>query len=154
MTPATCVPGMGTSAYFKKAIYQDQSPAAAEYFDARIASIFVPEASQSLLEGYSSHSRQSVQPPSPIRRHEQKDRSSSVVSNRGGGLSPDQSGVDVQSPDGSAINSPEWDVGKSYAGLHLQQLRHEAHVQEFLRSQRDSVKASFCLLCVGIDVPV
>jgi hypothetical protein len=154
MTPATCVPGMGTSAYFEKAIYQDQSPAAAEYFDARIASIFVPEVSQSLLEGYSSHSRQSIQSPSPIRRYDQKDRSSSVVSNRGGVLSPEQSGVDVQSPEGSAINGTELDVEKSDAGMHLQQLKHEAHVKEFLRSQRDSAKASFCLLCVGVEVPV
>jgi hypothetical protein len=46
---------METSQYFQKAIYLEQSPAAADYFEERTASLFVTDSLQSWLEVFTKN---------------------------------------------------------------------------------------------------
>jgi hypothetical protein len=132
---------MDTSTYFEKAIREEQSPAAAEYFDSRVASIFVAEASQSLLEGYLSHTTQSRQSPQLVKRHDSKDRSSFVVPNHDAQLPSYQSDFEVRSEaDPLAIKSTGLNDPKSGPGLPLQSLRDEIDLQEFLQKGRLDAK--------------
>ena len=46
---------METSEYFKRAMYQEQSPAAADYFEERTASLFVNDSLQSWVEVFANN---------------------------------------------------------------------------------------------------
>ena len=56
---------MEISTYFQKAMYLDQSPAAADYFEERTTSLFVSDSLQSWIEVYSTPVQAGVEDVAP-----------------------------------------------------------------------------------------
>jgi hypothetical protein len=144
MSPATCVQGMDASAYFENAVYREQSPAATEYFDAKVPSIFVPDASQSWLEVYSSHASQSAQSRHTAKHHDTKQRFSSNLSNRSAQVRSYQSDLDYP-PEKETVKcgGAEPDDQERHSGFYSERLEDEARLEEFLRTGRESPQRWF-----------
>ena len=143
---------MDTSAYFENAIYQEQSPAATEYFDTKVPSIFVSDASQSWLEVFSSHMSQSVQSNHAFDRRDSKDRFSSNASINSEQVRRYQSDLDQESEKeiSKSDGVETYDQG-CHSGFYFARLEHEVHLDEFIQMGRDSMAVSYrhCVLILS-----
>ena len=135
---------METSAYFENAIYREQSPTTTEYFDAKVPSIFVADASQSWLEVYSSHARPPAQSSETIENCDSEEHFPSNLSNDSVQDRSYQSGLDHPSEKGASnFEGAKSDDVKSHSAFFLEKLEHEFRLAGFLQTGRGSMQISF-----------
>lgn len=136
---------MKSSGYFRKSIYYDQSPAALDYWEARVHSIFVADDSQSWLDAYSNTTLNALAPvngldgqphggntypPDYILRDTHKDSLSARD-------------VVQQIPHTSVAFSNAGQESERHCGLRLQKVRHKSELLQFLSVRCLSVQIMF-----------
>jgi hypothetical protein len=126
---------MQSSAYFSKTIYYEQSPAALDYWQARVHSLFVADESQSWVDAYSNTPfKTSISFGSfDGQARNRLSEAQTDIRRQSGSLRHITADEEAFQP-GIVIsnNEPTGRKGVARWGLHLQKLQHEPELLQFL----------------------
>lgn len=126
---------MQSSEYFRKSIYYEQSPAALNYWEARVQSIFVTDDSQSWLDAYLNTAFRLALPADDLDSQPLAGISLShdhLDSHHG---SLNHKDVAQEIPQSTVLLSGDGKRGQKnegHDGLHLQKVRHKSELLQLL----------------------
>lgn len=124
---------MQSSGYFRKSIYYEQSPAALDYWEARIHSIFVTDDSQSWLDAYLNTAFDVVLPADELDVQPLAGVSSPKVHIGSHYGSFDHKDVVQETPQSTVVLPSDGRSGQKserHCGLRLQRVRHKSELLE------------------------
>lgn len=130
---------METSKYFKKAIYLDQSPAAADYFEECTASLFVVDSSHSWVDVFADH--MSSRKENEVRTNSDNLVSPDIMHNN---LEMDSERLQMAANDGKHNDHNNCAIEP---GLDLHRVSHKEDLQRFVKARLRAVHFK----CTGAD---